>query len=321
MRIVGIGLAAVGLVGCSGDKESDSGLTASSDVVVTDACNYSFSGAIELNELVLLEATEFEICWDELTTTLRGNPMPDPSTVERVVLVQFAMDRSALEADIEAGTLVQSDAKTQYFLDYPGAGCVMASDLEVIDNNLVPEIDLFDEEGCTWLASIQMLEPRPDILASAVVSFQPGVPHQDLHFLDENASTIDFTAELPGASCITVPADDAPYSFDWSGMVLDAMGQPFDYLLADELIVGHIPSDDVSVIETDFVRLYEIADQLYSANVYGLAAVDDLSIAVDEAGNAFPGFTTDGTWLIALVCTLDTCTSPTPMFLAVVDVL
>jgi hypothetical protein len=320
--MTGYGAALAAILAACGDKgkESDTG-GASSAIVVTDADNYSFTGSIDLGDQLLTEGVDFEICWDGLTTTLRGNDMPEPSSVDRVILIKFALDQPALEEKIETGTLLQSDADggSQYFIDEPGTPCVMASDLEVIGNHLVPEIDLVSDPGTTWLASIQMLDPRPDILMSTLLTFDAGAAPQDLGFSD-GMSTIDFTADLGESPTISVPAGEGPYSFDWSGLEKDAMGVAFNPLLADELIVGHVPTDDILAVEADFVRLYEVADELYTASVYGLIAVDDLGVAVDDAGTGFGGFTKDGTWLLALVCTLDTCTSPTPMFLAVVEV-
>ena len=48
---------------------------------------------------------------------------------------------------------------------------------------------------------------------------------------------------------------------------------------------------------------------LVSVLVYAFRGALPLGEALDDSGNAFAGFTADGTWLIGIICT--TCTTPT----------
>lgn len=315
-------LGAVGLVVCAGcgDKAAtDTGASCGSEVVLTDADNYTFTGTIELAEVVLKSQTDFELCWNNLTTTLRGNPMPDPATVDRVLLAKFLLTEEEVYAKLETGTLYQSDSQVQFFVDDAGAVCAFASDFEVLGNKLVPEVELFEDPNALWLATLMELDPRPDILMSKILRFEDAATDSYCEFTD-GMSTIDFVADLHSGTNPCVDAGAAPYSLDLSAVTLDSTGAPYDVLLADELLIGRVDSSDIADVESVFVRLYEEAAELYTMDVYGLVIVDDLSAAVDAGGNAFPGFTTDGTWLIGTTCTLDTCTSPTPLFLTTVDV-
>jgi len=82
--------------------------------------------------------------------------------------------------------------------------------------------------------------------------------------------------------------------------------------------------DTVAQVEEVFLRVDTEADELYYlSSLDGTPVVQgetdaDLMLATDADGNPFPGFTTDGIWLLGIECL--SCLSPAPLALSIVEV-
>jgi hypothetical protein len=66
-------------------------------------------------------------------------------------------------------------------------------------------------------------------------------------------------------------------------------------------------------LEDEFLRIEDIADELYRARVPDGTSVS-LSRAIDESGEPFVGIDDDRLWLVGLVC--EGCYNPAPWFLS-----
>jgi hypothetical protein len=157
---------------------------------------------------------------------------------------------------------------------------------------------------------------RDDILSSVFVVPTPGIETTHVEFTDGSA-TFEFEADLHSAAPLRTATGYEAYTLDWSAVEVDASGHEYDVLQGDRLLVGHVASDDVTEVEAGFVRLTEEADALYRMDVRNATSAG-LGAALDAGGAPFPGFTTGGTWLVGVECTL--CTSPAPLILARVEV-
>ena len=75
-------------------------------------------------------------------------------------------------------------------------------------------------------------------------------------------------------------------------------------------------SISVGDLENDFLRIEELADQLFTASVEGMGEFD-LTTLTDQNGSSFDGLDESSTWILALRC--GGCISPAPIFLAVIE--
>jgi hypothetical protein len=149
--------------------------------------------------------------------------------------------------------------------------------------------------------------------------------------LSDGSSILGLDPNMSDLTPASVCAADTKQTFDWSAVTVDTSDHEWDVRAADKLLIGKL-SGGVKDAEADFLQLDELAEELYTMNVYGQTfakLVDDGSTdQIDQEGNviwpidlngdSFTGFTEDGTWLMGIECS--TCTSPAPLFLTVLEV-
>jgi hypothetical protein len=318
MRALWLVLPAAVLTACTGTDgkdDTDTGPEPTADLVFTDANNYSFVGELEITAVEITSETDACIEWSAVDTDIRGRSL-DPSTVEQVLFVEFALTQQEVISKVEINDLKQSDTVTQWLYANPGGTSACLSDLQIIGNPFDPGT-LTESSSRTWLMSLLNLpDGRFDILMSKFIVPTDASANTDIVY-DNDCSTLDADADLDKPRMVTAEGL-APYSLDWSGVSVDVNGQTYDPVLGDELLIGYFATTDLAEVEEKFLRLDTDADELYRADVRGLTFLADLSVAVDSNGTAFGGFTAGGTWLVGTICT--TCTSPLPLLLGVVEV-
>jgi hypothetical protein len=300
MRVV-VGI--LGVVGCGG----------SNDLVLVDANNYAYHGEIDLRRVEVATQTDLDIRWDELTTDIRGRPL-DPTTVQQVAILEV---REPFE---DAITLIEKDelrsTQDARLYDNPGGTSARISEFSAVSNAFEIAL-LIENPASTWLLSLLNVEDGlTDLLMSTVIVPTEGVSATEVAFTDDSAS-LEVEVDLHTAEPVVARAGDGPFTLDWTGLENDVFGHAFDPIRGDQLMVARYASTDVADIEAAFLDLDGQAEELYRADAYGVTGVD-LSLAADADGRAFPGFTKDGTWLVAILCT--TCTTPVPLVLSIVDV-
>lgn len=316
-------LLAQGLLAC-GDKDGDdSGASTlppgSTTLLFTDANNYDYDATLVVDTIAVQAGADVEVCWDQLTQDLRGRPVV-PTEIDLMRLIAFSVTKEEVLASINDNSLSQSDIRDFRELDQDGTiSCANLSAFAIFGNEFAPETDFVVREG-TWTWAITLWDEadgRLDILASI---FLEPTPESDVTTVDITDSTgsLDFLVDLHSADPLFAVADTPDTTFDWSGATTEASGQDFDPALGDRLLIGHVAGATVDSVEADFMTILESADALYRMDVAGLTSAD-LSQAVErDSGAAFPGFDSDGVWLLGVECT--TCTSPTPVLLSVVEI-
>ncbi|MEQ1504016.1 MAG: hypothetical protein ABMB14_17370 [Myxococcota bacterium] len=307
MRWITVLALSVSLGACNGKG--------SSELVFGDANNYSYTGVLDITPVPVHAGSDLTIDWAGLTTDLRGRPV-DGAAIEQISLLNIASPLAEVLQLVAVNEIDQSDSQDIYLHQNDGAETSQLSAFEItgvpIDTAL-----LVEDPNTTWLMSLMNVpDGRTDILSSIVIEPKDAEANTTVTFTDASASLVP-TVKL-GGTVMTVAADSAPYSMDWSGVTNDVFGHSFDALIGDELIIGHYATEDLAEIEGEFLRLDSYADALYRLDAFGVTAVDDLGAATDDGGAAFEGFTTDGTWLVGVICT--TCATPVPLLLGVVEV-
>jgi hypothetical protein len=324
------------LFGCpDGEKWKDTADTYSGDLVITNANNYTYEATFEVEEVLVASGQDSTVCFGDVTTDIRGRPM-DPSDLTEITISSFTKTKAEVAKMVVDNSLDQGDVDDyrEIPLDegaHQGATCVHLTDFTIIGNPLIPETEFLENDNTTWLATLWKTAPdgRDDILMSIVIKPVVGEANLEVTMTD-SSSAMTFVPDLQTMDhLVTSPGQD--YTADWLDVTVDASGLEFDLRKYDRMVIGHTTMATLDEVEDVFLQLYELADEIYFLNVYGLnyAEITDngnvlrtedgvpvLPTTLD--GKVFEGFTREGYWLIGIDCT--TCTSPAPVFLTVVDV-
>lgn len=314
-------LVAALLVAC-GDKGKDSG-ELSPDLKMGDENSYAYTGEMTIGSVAVAAQVDASVDWCALTTDIRGRPVV-PELIDRVLMVEIAATPDEVVHMIETNTLSQEDTVSQFFfMNEEAARCTAnLSEFEIIGNSF--RVDDFVPSENTWLMTVTYYEAGVfDFVMPQFVVPSAGEPNDVVGFLD-STSSLAFDADLHSLEPMRTSADFDAWTFDWSAVTKDVYGNPYDDEVGNRVLVGHVPFDDIADLEAVFLRLDDEADALYRLDqVDGVPVVmgetdADLMLATDASGAAFPGFTTDGIWLVGVECS--TCTSPAPLLLGVVEV-
>jgi hypothetical protein len=305
MRLEGRVLATV-LAGCGGGA---------SDLVMEDVNNYTQESDITFGHYPVVDGVDTTIDWSALTTDLRGRPL-DPSTVDQVLFSKLEMTEDELRQRVLANDIPQAEAESATFGNGDHETSVALSELDAVGNPFDPANVVGDADHVWIVSLVETPEGTADQQILYTVAVDPG-PAGGAVAITDGASSVNLLPNLhrDGAALHTV-ADERPYTLDWSGMTEDVFGNPFDNLVWNTLVLVNY-GGSVSDAEGDFLLLDHHADAVYRLDVYGKESAR-LEEASDADGNAFPGFTTDGTWLVGLVD--HASLSPVPLVMTVVEV-
>jgi hypothetical protein len=102
---------------------------------------------------------------------------------------------------------------------------------------------------------------------------------------------------------------------DWAKLEVPTDCGSFPINKYDWLMVARYEGISFGDLEADFLRVDELAAEVWNADVEGRSTFDLLEL-VSDSGQAFTGFDDQGIWLLALRCT--TCNNPAPPYLAIV---
>lgn len=316
-RIICISL----LAACSGEPadgpaKDDTGELPEPDptgaVALTDANNYTFSGTLDAPSFPVAPETDVSLEWSGLTTNLRCQDLDPVADIDNTALLYFPyLTEAEIEHGLSTDTLDQADLGV--YLSYEPGDTTSVSLSQVSFFGTDPEIEgQFTADSGTWL-----------VLLTTGTTVAVGV--QMLAFLEPTAgetttvasltdgcSVLDYSADLASAARVPVLAG-GPWLLDWSALTRDGQGSPFEPTRADALMVARF-DESITDLEADFLDLELLAEETWTYTLTG-GTTADLG-ALSGPSDPFPGFTTAGTWALALRCT--TCPNPAPLFLTFV---
>ena len=296
-------LILLGLPGCGGESDET--------VVLSDDQNYAFDSNLFSSPQAVQAYADITVDWSGLETDILDRSM-DPTEVDQILLVRIddATPEEVL-ADLAMDDLKQSDVYgiAEY---WPPAGITSAvlSDFQVVPAGSI-------------LEPSEILEPGPTYLLAAITESLGGV--RMLGFMDaqEESEVQTVSLDISTASLTyTVGLEHGERIqgvgnlVDWADLTQDMVGKALKLNKLDELIVGRY-TVTTEEIESDFLRVKELADDLWEVNVEGLPGLVDLTGLVSVQGTSFERFTGADTWLVGLLC--GTCYNPAPLFLGRVE--
>jgi hypothetical protein len=129
-----------------------------------------------------------------------------------------------------------------------------------------------------------------------------------------NASTkLDYTVDLHSLTPTLVPPAEAKLTVDWADILTNALGNTFLPTQITEVRVAHYTQTQAE-LEAKFLDLELIDEDTWRDQEIAGTSIE-LSKLKNDAGQAFPGVSSTGTWVLGLVC--GACRNPAPWYLTV----
>jgi hypothetical protein len=311
------------LAACTGptapaDKATDSGTTPTGptftlppDLVLEDDANYAFDQSWELaaSEIKANPAEVF-LAWDAKATDAWGLERA-PDSYGGLALFELSVPRAEVLTRLADDDLDPVVVNT-WQVDVAGATEATLSDLGFDATTLLSE-----DDAVTWLVALtDDVGARTDLRDGVFLvprAAQPGI----ILTIPATAGETEWSVRF-GNDELRTDSGHERYTVDFSGLTVDAYGKPFDLARTDRVFVARFDGvDEADDLGADVLDLRGVASGFWTVGTGGFGTAD-LGLATDEAGAAFPGFTSDTQWLVGGECT--TCLGPAPQFLAVVDV-
>ena len=132
--------------------------------------------------------------------------------------------------------------------------------------------------------------------------------------LTNDSTKLAYSANLHNLTITGMPAGTPALMLDWGQMHTNAMGAPFDATAITSAVVGHY-TQSASELESKFLDLDTLATNYYRVNIDSGSVLDFTMLKDDKSGASFPGITSDGTWLVGLIC--GNCRNPAPWYMTI----
>lgn len=303
------------LLGCLGsnkDTGGDDGI-----LRLTDANNWSYSGALTIDTVEVQTGQDVELLWDGLTEDIQGHAMDPQTEVDFAWLIWFRyLSHAEVETAIACDTVLQSDIEAAAYNDpefADGTTSAWISELYIPPGNpFLPDTYFVYEEG-TWF--VRLTTGQNFTRRMLILDPLSTASNHDAVFTNDT-SELTFDADLSSLTPFHVRPGTA-YAVDWSeaSSAQNGCDEVRDLEDADQLWLARYDGYSVTDLEDQVLDLEYIYSELYTAPAYGLDELD-LSEATAADGTAFSGFDDGSVWLLALRCT--TCDNPAPLYLTVI---
>jgi hypothetical protein len=278
-----------------------------------DANNFVTTASLTLASIDIAQGLHADVDWSLTTLDLRGLAQ-DPAATEQVILLRLAGTLGDVAVDLATGTYDPAASATDiYLVDSAG---ITAARTDAFEVTAIPfDASLFAEDpSSTWLL-VAAEYPGGAFEAVSMVAVVPDhlSANRDV-VIDAAATSYTVTMDLHTPAPLVAPPGDPHLALDFGALSLEPIN---GYSPVDEVRLLHFPG---TVTDAEFVPLQIEAQstEVYRVGTDFATEVADLGVAADDLGNPFPGFTPDGTWLLALE--RGNGFLPLPLGMAVVEV-
>lgn len=287
----------------------------SGDLVAEDAQNYSLTAAMDAPSIEAAELSDVTIDWSALTADIQCHDLDPAEDIDNVALIVFPdLTEEEVEAGLVTDTLQQVNMGAYVSFEPDGVTETSLSQLTFFGTDA--DIETYFEEGSGAWMVLFTTGTQVGLGARGVTFLRPSSTstNQDAE-IDNACGTIELETDVDAGVPMPVPMG-GPWTLDWSGLTVDGLGLPLEEGRIDRVMVGWYAQETVADLEADFFDLELLADGLWTLEVPSGTEADLTGLA-DAEGGAFPGFAAEGSWILALRCSL--CRSPAPPFLTVLE--
>lgn len=274
--------------------------------ILSDGDNYHFSS--ELSVAVVPGRAEGDpvLDWSGLTTDMHGHGSGVDFVPDDVLLLVFLeLGPEAVTEALSRDRLQQQDITLFASCAAEGVSQCALSDFRVLGQDIHLAEYYLDGYG-TWLA---LLRSDFEAGAHAMVFLPPSDAGASTVALTDASTRLEVEVDLHSAAPIVMASGGDPL-LDWGGLTSDGQGNPLSVQTIDHLMLARYEAS-IEELEDRVFDLQRIPDERYDLAVSGrtTARLSELLGASDQ-----PPLSTEGTWLLALECSL--CSNPAPKFVA-----
>jgi len=297
-------------------------------MIANEANDYTFTSSLMLHAVKVKPMSNLTFNWGGVTKDFLGQPVNAQNDLNAIFLLLVNLPAPTFETQLNNDTFATSSivipGPPPSYLPTGGVTSMTLYDNFISANGPVdqsmaaPYLDAatYTPSNSTFVIAAQT---GTDMIGSGIrmlQSFELDPSSTNTTVTMTNISTtLTYSADLHSLHPTGVPAGKADLTLDWGQIQTNALGQPFEPTAIANAIVGHY-TQTPSQLESQFLDLQTIATNLYKATIqYG--SVLDFTTLKDASGNSFPGIDSDGTWLVALICT--NCRNPAPYYLTVLE--
>jgi hypothetical protein len=330
-RLLGSALVAFA-VACGGNDDPASGTdpncsTEPFQFSITDETNYSFTNTVEVAMTTLKDATDLTFDWSELTQDFFGRALDPLVDINMVMISLWEQTPDQIEASIAKDELERS-ANEGAIMTYPDGSFTSQNLLSFgVLGNPLPDADeiwsRFDtnhpdfeypQDQYTFLLTANTgTTIGKDSRMLALFNLDPASTTTMLSLTDDSA-VLDFTVDLEQAEPVVVPAGQPSLTIDWAEMTVNALGNEYLPAQITEAVVAHFATTSLVELEEEFVNLEDLAVGWWAGEITSGTSVDLATLG----DGTFPGIDENGTWLVALFCTIG-CDNPAPWSITILS--
>jgi hypothetical protein len=300
-------------------------------IVAAEANNYSFQSSIMLHPVKVKSMSDLTFDWGGVTKDFQGHAVDPVADLTTIFVLLVDLPSATFENQLDNDTFNTADVKITPPPQYAATGKTTASlyeDFMAGGQPVTPSLAAPYLDAATWTPANSTFaiaaETGPNLGKNIrmLQSFELDDSSTNTNVtLTNTSTTLTYSANLHSLHPTGVPAGTAALTLDWSQIQTNALGNSFGNSLGypttaiTSTIVGHY-SQSLSQLESQFLDLQTIAEDLYTASApYGTTL--DFTTLRDSAGNPFTGVTSDGIWLVGLIC--GNCDNPAPWYLTVLE--
>jgi len=272
--------------------------------------NYAFDSSLAVTSQTIASGVDARVDWSDLTQDQLGKEIA-LSEVDQLIIVRFEdLAQQEVLAKASVDCLQQKDITgVVEFFPAEDQSSAQLSDFQLIGYNVDPA-EQFQEGMGTFLLSAYT-EGVPGVRMLTFVEPQATSESEEI-LLTSDSATVTYSVDLSVGERIPLNTT----SLDWADLEVPTDCGSFPINKYDWLMIARYSDQELKTLEEDFLRVDELADELWNADIEGRSTIDLLGLT-SESGNAFDGFDQESTWLVALRCS--TCSNPAPPFLALVE--
>jgi hypothetical protein len=314
----GSGGSAAGTAGTGGGSGGAPACGAS-PIMAKAVNNYEFSSTLTLPPVSVKPDSELTFEWGGLTKDFMGHDLV--MTTVNVMLWQLPL--AELETKMNSDDLDARDAVTPIKQDITPEitsadlfDFVTVADEPLTSEQILPFFDIEtnppDMNTYTVILSDGDLSANGD--ARMMQSFVLDAESDNTTVtLTDDSTGLEYETDLEALEPTLVMPGSAAVTIDWGDMEVTSMGTEFLPNQITEARIAHY-TETPAELEEQFLDL-----ELIAAETYETVVESGVSISLDkfknEAGATFPGITSDGTWILALIC--GSCRNPAPWYMTI----
>ncbi|HXJ22066.1 MAG TPA: hypothetical protein VMT03_17720 [Polyangia bacterium] len=297
-------------------------------MVAAEANNYTFSSSIMLHPVKVKPKSDLTVDWGGVTIDFLTHPVNPKTDLNAIFLLSVNLKSSDFEMQLNDDTFSTSSinipgpppsylptngetSKSMIGNFVTAAGYVTQSDLDTYLDGTT-----YTPANTTFAFAAQSGTSVGTGQIHMLQSFELDSTSSNTNVtLTNSSTTLTYKADLQDLHPTGVPSGNANLSLDWSMIQKNALGGTFTPTNIAHAIVGRYTQTPAQ-LENQFLDLQTIASELYQADIpYGTTL--DFTTLMDSSGHSFTGIDSNGTWLVALICT--TCRNPAPWYLTILE--